>query len=112
MSALGRKGDGWRGENTFSLWSIDRSTSSSSTRGIRVIRIEKGYPAGSQMNGAATVHIRGLSECIGMKKAWIGAQMSCRLTRVEEKRGRVGQPPVDAHDPAVAGLRRVRRSEH
>ncbi|WP_420342289.1 hypothetical protein [Paenirhodobacter sp.] len=77
-----------------------------------MIRIDKGYPVSRQMNGAVTVHIRGLSECIGMKKGSIGAQMSCSLTRLDEKRGRVAQPPVDAYDPTMAGLRRVRRSEH
>ena len=70
---------------------------------LGVLRIEKGHPAGNELNGQTTGQMLGLKTMISSKKDGIGAVMSRREALENDPRVLVGLQPVDAADPVVAG---------
>ncbi|MFT3688966.1 sarcosine oxidase subunit alpha family protein [Paenirhodobacter sp.] len=73
------------------------------TEALGVLRIEKGHPAGNELNGQTTAQMLGLGKFVSTKKDSIGAVMSRREALTAETRVLVGLQPVDAKDPVVAG---------
>ena len=70
---------------------------------LGVLRIEKGHPAGNELNGQTTAQMLGLRGMISTKKDAIGAVMSRREGLESDPRGLIGFQPVDASEPVVAG---------
>lgn len=73
------------------------------TETLGVLRIEKGHPAGNELNGQTTAQMLGLGKFVSTKKDSIGAVMSRREGLVAETRVLVGLQPVDVSDPVVTG---------
>ena len=70
---------------------------------LGVLRIEKGHPAGNELNGQTTAGMLGLKAMISAKKDAIGTVMSRREGLAGDPRVLVGLQPVDAPEPVVAG---------
>lgn len=74
------------------------------TEALGVLRIEKGHPAGNELNGQTTARMLGMGSMVSAKKDSIGTVLSRRedLDGPEPLR-LVGLRPVNAADPLVAG---------
>jgi sarcosine oxidase subunit alpha len=67
------------------------------TEALGVMRIEKGHPAGNELNGQTTAADLGLARMMSLRKDYIGRVMSARSGLTEPGRfALVGLKPVDA----------------
>jgi sarcosine oxidase subunit alpha len=74
------------------------------TEALGVLRIEKGHPAGGELNGQTTAHDLGLGKLLSTKKDFIGRFMAARPALTEPARATlVGLRPVDREDRLRAG---------
>ncbi len=74
------------------------------TEALGVLRIEKGHPAGSELNGQTTAHDLGLGKMVSAKKDFIGRFMAGRPALTDKLRPTlVGLRPVDREDRLRAG---------
>ncbi|PZQ48306.1 MAG: sarcosine oxidase subunit alpha [Rhodovulum sulfidophilum] len=73
------------------------------TEALGVLRIEKGHPAGNELNGQTTARMLGLGRMVSRKKDAVGAVLSRREGLEAERRVLVGLQPVDPAEPVVAG---------
>ncbi len=66
------------------------------TEALGVMRIEKGHPAGSELNGQTTAADLGLSKLLSRKKDFIGRAMAARAALTDPARPTlIGLKPVD-----------------
>ena len=74
------------------------------TEALGVMRIEKGHPAGNELNGWTTATDLGLGRMASKKKDYIGRIMAQRPALTDPARPRlVGLVPVDGVSPVRAG---------
>jgi methylglutamate dehydrogenase subunit C len=73
------------------------------TETLGVLRIEKGHPAGNELNGQTSAHMLGMGRMISTAKDSIGAALSRRDGLAGDPRVLVGLMPVDTADPVVTG---------
>jgi methylglutamate dehydrogenase subunit C len=76
------------------------------TEALGVLRIEKGHPAGAELNGQTTAHDLGFGKMLSTKKDFIGRFMAARPALIDPSRPTlVGLKPV-------AGEERIRAGAH
>ncbi|MBV1837538.1 sarcosine oxidase subunit alpha family protein [Acetobacter estunensis] len=74
------------------------------TEALGVLRIEKGHPAGPELNGQTTAHDLGMGRLLSTKKDFIGSRMARRSALTDPQRPTlVGIRPVNPLDTLVAG---------
>ncbi|MBV0888346.1 sarcosine oxidase subunit alpha family protein [Komagataeibacter oboediens] len=74
------------------------------TEALGVMRIEKGHPAGPELNGQTTAHDLNMGRMLSTRKDFIGRAMAARPALTDPVRPTlVGLRPVHAHDELVAG---------
>jgi sarcosine oxidase subunit alpha len=74
------------------------------TEALGVMRIEKGHPAGNELNGQTTARDLGLARMMSTKKDFIGRVMSQRPALMASDRPALaGFRPVDRSAPLTAG---------
>ena len=74
------------------------------TEALGVMRIEKGHPAGAEMNGQTTAHDLGFAKLLSRRKDFIGRAMALRPALTDPNRPRlVGLKPVAADTRLRAG---------
>lgn len=73
------------------------------TEALGVMRIEKGHPAGNELNGQTTAQMLGMGRMVSARKDAIGTVLSRREGLTTEPRVLVGLQPVDATAPVMAG---------
>ncbi len=74
------------------------------TEALGVMRIEKGHPAGNELNGQTSAHHLGLGRMLTQKKDYIGRVMATRPELIREDGFRlVGLKPVDPQQDIMAG---------
>ncbi|MCY3996926.1 MAG: sarcosine oxidase subunit alpha family protein [Rhodobacter sp.] len=74
------------------------------TEALGVMRIEKGHPAGNELNGTTTALNLGMGRMVSKKKDCIGNTLSEREgLNTEDALRLVGLRPVDPTNPVVAG---------
>jgi len=74
------------------------------TEALGVMRIEKGHPAGNELNGWTTATDLGMGRMASTKKDYVGRIMAGRPALVDPARPRlVGLKPVDGSSPVRAG---------
>ncbi len=74
------------------------------TEALGVLRIEKGHPAGSELNGQTSAHDLGFGKMLSAKKDFIGRFMAARPALTDPARPRlVGLRPLDRDDRLRAG---------
>ncbi|MCA8880718.1 MAG: sarcosine oxidase subunit alpha family protein [Rhodobacteraceae bacterium] len=73
------------------------------TETLGVLRIEKGHPAGAEINGQTSAAMLGLGRMVSPAKDAIGAVMSRREGLAAETRRLIGLVPVDPAARLVAG---------
>ncbi len=74
------------------------------TEALSVMRIEKGHPAGAELNGQTTAHDLGLGKLLSRKKDFIGRALSQRAALTDPARPTlVGLIPVDGTSALRAG---------
>jgi glycine cleavage system aminomethyltransferase T len=74
------------------------------TEALGVMRIEKGHPAGNELNGQTTAHDLGLGKLLSKKKDFIGRAMAARPALTDPARPTlVGLTPVNAGARLRAG---------
>jgi sarcosine oxidase subunit alpha len=74
------------------------------TEALGVLRIEKGHPAGSELNGQTSAHDLGFGKMLSAKKDFIGRFMAARAALTDPVRPRlVGLRPLDRDDRIRAG---------
>jgi sarcosine oxidase subunit alpha len=74
------------------------------TEALGVLRIEKGHPAGSELNGQTSAHDLGFGKMLSAKKDFIGRFMAARAALTDPARPRlVGLRPLDRDDRIRAG---------
>jgi sarcosine oxidase subunit alpha len=79
------------------------------TEALGVMRIEKGHPAGNELNGQTTAADLGMARMMSKKKDFIGRVMAARPGLTDPDRPRlVGLKPVDAAGILRAGSHLVR----
>jgi sarcosine oxidase subunit alpha len=79
------------------------------TEALGVMRIEKGHPAGNELNGWTTAGDLGLGRMASSKKDYIGRIMAQRPALTDPARPRlVGLKPLDGTSPVRAGAHLVR----
>jgi len=82
------------------------------TEALGVLRIEKGHPAGGELNGQTTAHDLGLGKLVSTKKDFIGRFMAARAALTDPARpSLVGLRPVDREDRLRAGAHLIPRGE-
>ena len=69
------------------------------TEALGVLRIEKGHPAGGELNGQTSAHDLGFGKMLSAKKDFIGRFMAARPALTDPER------------PSLVGLRPIDRSE-
>ena len=69
------------------------------TEALGVLRIEKGHPAGNELNGQTTAHDLGMGRMLSAKKDFIGRAMAARAVLTDPQR------------PTLVGLRPVRQGD-
>ncbi len=80
------------------------------TEALGVMRIEKGHPAGNELNGTTTAADLGMGRMMSKKKDFIGRVMAQRPGLSDPERQQlVGLKPVDATQTLRAGAHLVRR---
>jgi len=66
------------------------------TEALGIMRIEKGHPAGPELNGQTTAHDLGLAKLLSKKKDFIGRALSARPALIDTARPTlVGLKPID-----------------
>jgi sarcosine oxidase subunit alpha len=66
------------------------------TEALGVLRIEKGHPAGGELNGQTTAHDLGMGKMLSTKKDFIGRFMAARPALTDPARATlVGLKPVE-----------------
>jgi len=74
------------------------------TEALGVMRIEKGHPAGNELNGQTTAHDLGFGKLLSKKKDFVGRAMAGREALCDPSRPTlVGLKPVNAGDRLRAG---------
>ena len=74
------------------------------TEALGVLRIEKGHPAGGELNGQTTAHDLGMGKMLSAKKDFIGRFMAARPALTDPSRPTlVGLRPLDRDDRLRAG---------
>jgi sarcosine oxidase subunit alpha len=74
------------------------------TEALGVLRIEKGHPAGSELNGQTSAHDLGFGKMLSAKKDFIGRFMAARPALTDRERPLlVGFRPLDPADRLRAG---------
>ena len=74
------------------------------TEALGVLRIEKGHPAGGELNGQTTARDLGLGKLVSQRKDCIGRRLAERPALVDPQRPvLVGLKPVDGAAPIRAG---------
>jgi methylglutamate dehydrogenase subunit C len=74
------------------------------TEALGVLRIEKGHPAGGELNGQTTARDLGLGKLLSTKKDFIGRFMAARPALIDSSRPTlVGLRPVNREDRLRAG---------
>jgi sarcosine oxidase subunit alpha len=74
------------------------------TEALGVLRIEKGHPAGSELNGQTSAHDLGFGKLLSTKKDFIGRFMAARPALTDPARPTlVGLRPLDREDRLRAG---------
>ncbi|HYJ58945.1 MAG TPA: sarcosine oxidase subunit alpha family protein [Methyloceanibacter sp.] len=74
------------------------------TEALGVLRIEKGHPAGAELNGQTTAHDLGFGKMLSTKKDFIGRYMAARPSLTDPARpSLVGLRPLDREDRLRAG---------
>jgi glycine cleavage system aminomethyltransferase T len=74
------------------------------TEALGVLRIEKGHPAGNELNGQTTAHDLGMAKLLSKKKDFIGRAMAARPALTDPMRpALVGLKPVNHADRLRAG---------
>jgi sarcosine oxidase subunit alpha len=74
------------------------------TEALGVMRIEKGHPAGNELNGQTTAHDLGLGKLLSRKKDFVGRALAARpLLTAPARQTLVGLKPVDPADRLRAG---------
>jgi len=74
------------------------------TEALGVLRIEKGHPAGSELNGQTTAHDLGFGKLLSAKKDFIGRFMAARPALTDPARpSLVGLRPLNREDRLRAG---------
>jgi sarcosine oxidase subunit alpha len=74
------------------------------TEALGVMRIEKGHPAGNELNGQTTAHDLGLGRLLSNSKDFVGRAMAARTALTDPARPTlVGLKPVDPADRLRAG---------
>ncbi|MCC6482338.1 MAG: sarcosine oxidase subunit alpha family protein [Sphingomonadaceae bacterium] len=74
------------------------------TEALGVLRIEKGHPAGNELNGITTATDLGMGRMMSKKKDYIGRVMADRQGLTDPARPvLVGLRPANGHDPIRAG---------
>jgi sarcosine oxidase subunit alpha len=74
------------------------------TEALGVMRIEKGHPAGNELNGQTTAHDLGLGKLLSKKKDYVGRALAARPLLTDLARPTlVGLKPVDPADRLRAG---------
>jgi sarcosine oxidase subunit alpha len=74
------------------------------TEALGVMRIEKGHPAGNELNGQTTAHDLGLGKILSKKKGFVGRALAARPLLTDPSRQTlVGLKPVDPADRLRAG---------
>ncbi|MGY6548492.1 MAG: sarcosine oxidase subunit alpha family protein [Roseinatronobacter sp.] len=73
------------------------------TEALGVLRIEKGHPAGNELNGQTTAQMLGLGRMVTTTKDAIGCVLARREGLLADTRRLVGLRPLDARDPVTAG---------
>jgi methylglutamate dehydrogenase subunit C len=74
------------------------------TEALGVLRIEKGHPAGGELNGQTTAHDLGMGRMLSTKKDFIGRFMAARPALTDPERPTlVGLRPLDRADRLRAG---------
>jgi sarcosine oxidase subunit alpha len=74
------------------------------TEALGVMRIEKGHPAGSELNGQTTAHDLGMGKLLSKKKDFVGRAMAARTALSDPSRPTlVGLRPVNMADRLRAG---------
>jgi methylglutamate dehydrogenase subunit C len=82
------------------------------TEALGVLRIEKGHPAGGELNGQTTAHDLGLGKLVSTKKDFIGRFMAARSALTDPARpSLVGLRPVDREDRLRTGAHLIPRGE-
>jgi heterotetrameric sarcosine oxidase alpha subunit len=80
------------------------------TEALGVMRIEKGHPAGNELNGQTTAHDLGMGRLLSQKKDFIGRFMAARPALTEPARPTlIGVRPVDPAERLRAGAHFVKR---
>lgn len=79
------------------------------TEALGVMRIEKGHPAGAELNGQTTAHDLGLAKLLSGRKDYIGRALSLRPALCDPARPRlVGLQPLDGVSVLRAGSHLLR----
>ncbi|MBB2202376.1 sarcosine oxidase subunit alpha family protein [Gluconacetobacter tumulisoli] len=74
------------------------------TEALGVLRIEKGHPAGPELNGQTTAHDLGMGRLLSTRKDFVGRAMAQRPALTDPARPTlVGLRPVAPHDVLPAG---------
>ena len=74
------------------------------TEALGVLRIEKGHPAGSELNGQTSAHDLGFGKMLSAKKDFIGRFMAARPALTDPERpSLVGLRPIDRAERIRAG---------
>jgi len=74
------------------------------TEALGVLRVEKGHPAGPELNGQTTAHDIGLAKLLSKKKYFIGRALAARPALTDPARpSLVGLKPVNQTDILKAG---------
>jgi len=74
------------------------------TEALGVLRIEKGHPAGAEVNGQTTAHDLGMGKLLSTKKDFIGRYMAQRPALTDPARPTlVGLRPINREDRLRAG---------
>ncbi len=74
------------------------------TEALGVMRIEKGHPAGNELNGQTTAHDLGMAKLLSQKKDFIGRAMAARPALTDPNRPTlIGLRPVNRADRLRAG---------
>jgi sarcosine oxidase subunit alpha len=74
------------------------------TEALGVMRIEKGHPAGNELNGQTTAHDLGLAKLLSTKKDFVGRALAARPALTDPARPTlIGLRPVNPADRLRAG---------
>jgi len=80
------------------------------TEALGVLRIEKGHPAGPELNGQTTAHDLGMAKLLSKRKDFIGRAMAARPALTDTARpGLAGFRPVDPAAIIPAGAHLLRQ---